>query len=77
MRFSEGRRRRGQIFGGRGKDGHDAVRILVPRIRQAAAPFPGDPFIAAVPNRDFLILWSSTNRSAYRRRGRLFRLNVT
>lgn len=47
------------------KDGYDAVRILVPWVRAEAAKFLGDPFVAAVPNRDFLIMWSSSNSSGF------------
>jgi uncharacterized protein YtpQ (UPF0354 family) len=47
------------------KDGYDAVRLLVPWIRQEAAKFLGDPFIAAMPNRDFLIMWSTKNSAQF------------
>lgn len=47
------------------KDGYDAVRILVPWVRQEAAKFPGDPFLALVPNRDFLIMWSAKNSKEF------------
>ncbi len=40
------------------KDGYDAARLLVPKIRQFAAGKLGEPFFAGIPNRDFLILWS-------------------
>lgn len=43
------------------KDGFDAARILVPWIRQEAAKVLGNPFYAAVSNRDFLIMWSKSN----------------
>lgn len=43
------------------KDGYDAVRVLVPWIRQEAAKVLGDPFLAAIPNRDFLIMWGAGN----------------
>jgi Protein of unknown function (DUF1444) len=38
-------------------DGYDAARILLPEMRQFAAEKLGAPFYAAIPNRDFLILW--------------------
>ena len=47
------------------KDGYDAVRILVPWVRQEAAKFLGDPFPALVPNRDFLIMWSAKNSKEF------------
>jgi hypothetical protein len=47
------------------KDGYDATRLLVPWIRQEAAKFLGDPFIAAIPNRDFLIMWSAKNSARF------------
>jgi hypothetical protein len=47
------------------KDGYDAVRLLVPWIREEAAKFLGDPFIAAMPNRDFVIMWSTKNSARF------------
>lgn len=47
------------------KDGYDAVRILVPWVREEAAKFLGNPFVAAVSNRDFLIMWSASNSSDF------------
>lgn len=38
-------------------DGYDAARILLPEMRQLAAAKLGTPFLAAIPNRDFLIMW--------------------
>lgn len=43
------------------RDGYDAARILTPGLRKAAARLLGDPFRAAVPNRDFLVMWSRAN----------------
>lgn len=43
------------------KDGYDAVRLLIPWVRQEAAKFLGEPFLASIPNRDFLIMWSVKN----------------
>ncbi len=40
------------------QDGYDAARILLPELRQFAIEKLGTPFFAAIPNRDFLILWS-------------------
>jgi hypothetical protein len=40
------------------KDGHDAVRILLSEVREFAAAKLGEPFLAGIPSRDFLILWS-------------------
>lgn len=47
------------------KDGYDAVRLLVPWVRQEAAKVLGDPFFAAVSNRDFLIMWSKANSTNF------------
>jgi hypothetical protein len=47
------------------KDGYDAVSILVPWVRQEAVKFLGDPFLIAVPNRDFLVMWSTKNGSGF------------
>ncbi|OUC14617.1 MAG: hypothetical protein B0A82_11175 [Alkalinema sp. CACIAM 70d] len=48
------------------KDGYDAVRLLIPWVRQEAAKFLGEPFLASVPNRDFLIMWSTKNSAGFR-----------
>ena len=40
------------------QDGYDAARILLPELRQFAMEKLGSPFFAAIPNRDFLLLWS-------------------
>ena len=42
------------------KDGFDAVRILLPRLREFIASRLGVPFVFAIPNRDFLICWNLT-----------------
>lgn len=34
------------------------LRVLLPELRQFAIEKLGSPFYAAIPNRDFLILWS-------------------
>lgn len=39
-------------------DGYDAARILVPALRASIAERLGSPFLAAIPNRDFLICWA-------------------
>lgn len=40
-------------------DGFDAARVLLPRIRSFAAARLGAPYFAGIPNRSFLILWST------------------
>jgi uncharacterized protein YtpQ (UPF0354 family) len=40
------------------KDGFDAARILVPKLREFISSRLGSPFRFAVPNRDFLICWN-------------------
>jgi hypothetical protein len=47
------------------KDGYDAVRLLLPGVRSEAAKLLGDPFLASIPNRDFLILWSAENGAQF------------
>lgn len=47
------------------KDGYDAVRFLVPWVRQEAAKFLGEPFLAIIPNRDFLVMWSTKNSAGF------------
>ena len=47
------------------KDGYDAARILIPWVRQEAAKFLGNPFLATVPNRDFLVMWSTKNSAKF------------
>jgi Protein of unknown function (DUF1444) len=41
------------------QDGYDAVRVLLPEMRQFAEEKLGTPFYAAIPNRDFLIMWTA------------------
>ena len=41
------------------KDGFDAARILVPKLREFLASQLGSPFRFAIPNRDFLICWNT------------------
>jgi hypothetical protein len=41
-------------------DGYDATRLLLPGFRRFAAEKLGDPFVAAIPNRDVLVLWSKS-----------------
>jgi uncharacterized protein YtpQ (UPF0354 family) len=41
------------------KDGFDAARILIPKLREFLASRLGSPFRFGVPNRDFLICWST------------------
>lgn len=40
-------------------DGFDAARILLPRVRTFAATKLGTPYFGGIPNRNFLILWST------------------
>jgi len=47
------------------KDGYDAVRILVPWVREQAVKLLGEPFLAGIPNRDFLIMWSTANSAGF------------
>lgn len=47
------------------KDGYDAARILLPGLRAFAAEQLGEPFYVAVPNRDFLFLWSTSCSPAF------------
>lgn len=47
------------------KDGFDAARILLPRFRQFVGEQIGKPFFFAIPNRDFLICWSSDSGSKF------------
>lgn len=47
-----------RFIGLKAGDGYDAARILVPRIRKFAAEKLAEPYLAGIPNRDFLILWS-------------------
>lgn len=47
------------------KDGFDAARILLPWVRKEVAKRLGNPFFAAVPNRDFLIMWGTRNSSSF------------
>jgi hypothetical protein len=49
------------------KDGYDAARILLPWVRSEAAKLLGDPFLASMPNRDFLILWSAQNSAEFQK----------
>lgn len=39
-------------------DGYDAARLLIPEIRSKAVDKLGEPFLAGIPNRDFLIMWA-------------------
>ena len=41
------------------KDGFDAARILIPKLREFLAGRLGNPFRFAIPNRDFLICWNT------------------
>jgi len=50
-------------------DGYLAAQILAPSVREAAARMLGEPFLAAIPNRDFLIC-GAPRRVAGSRRSR-------
>ena len=52
------------------KDGFDAARLLLPWVRAEAAKHLGNPFLAAVPNRDFLIMWGAENSAHFQDRAR-------
>lgn len=47
------------------QDGYDAARILLPRLREFAADRLGSPFLAGIPNRDFLIMWSEDDEGPF------------
>ena len=47
------------------QDGYDAVRVLLPEFREFAAERLGAPFYAAIPNRDFLIMWSRSAEQVF------------
>ena len=49
------------------KDGYDAARLLVPGIRELATEKLGEPFFAAIPNRDFLFMWSEDNSAEFQK----------
>jgi hypothetical protein len=49
-------------------DGYDAARILLPDVRARAADVLGEPFYAAVPHRDALIMWSRSHDASGGRR---------
>jgi uncharacterized protein YtpQ (UPF0354 family) len=42
-------------------DSYDAVRVLLPSLREAVAKTLGTPFFAAVPTRGRLLLWSTSS----------------
>lgn len=42
-------------------DGYDAARLLLPVMRKLAVEHLDEPCYAAIPNRDFLIMWSRSN----------------
>ncbi|HLG13421.1 MAG TPA: DUF1444 family protein [Blastocatellia bacterium] len=46
-------------------DGYDAARLLTPGLRQLAIEHLGEPCSAAIPNRDFIILWSRSNTKEF------------
>ncbi|HEY6004043.1 MAG TPA: hypothetical protein VIV57_14300 [Anaeromyxobacter sp.] len=46
-------------------DGYLAVQILAPSVREAAAKVLGEPFLAAIPNRDFLVMWSTQSSGEF------------
>lgn len=48
-------------------DGYDAARILIPSFRRFISYNLGEPFLAAVPTRDMLIMWSQDNSNISQR----------
>lgn len=48
-------------------DGYDAARILVPAIRRRAAELLGEPFLVGIPNRDFIVIWSTASGPEFQR----------
>ncbi len=46
-------------------DGYVAARLLLPAMRKLAIEHLGEPCYAAVPNRDFLIMWSQSNAEEF------------
>lgn len=51
-------------------DGYDAVRLLSPRTRAEAAKVLGSPFLAAIPNRDLLVMWAVSASPAFQKHAR-------
>ncbi|MBE7474551.1 MAG: hypothetical protein DPW09_38075 [Anaerolineae bacterium] len=47
------------------KDSFDAARLLLSEIRRFVAEELGEPCLAAIPNRDFLIFWSASNSADF------------
>jgi uncharacterized protein YtpQ (UPF0354 family) len=47
------------------KDGYDAVRIVLPGLRRFIIERLGEPFLATVPNRDFLVAWATDCSSRF------------
>jgi hypothetical protein len=47
------------------KDGYDAARILLPQFRAFLVERLGEPFLAGIPNRDFLICWSQQSSAEF------------
>ena len=46
-------------------DGYDATRLLLPGFRRFAISKLGEPFLAAVPNRDVLVMWSEKSSADF------------
>jgi uncharacterized protein YtpQ (UPF0354 family) len=46
-------------------DGYDAARLLLPAMRDLAIEHLGEPYYAAIPNRDFLIMWATSNSEQF------------
>lgn len=49
-------------------DGYAAARILLPSLRQFICERLGSPFLAGIPNRDFLIMWSTQGDAEFQSR---------
>jgi hypothetical protein len=54
-----------RFIGLEARDGFDAVRILLPKLRELAAEKLGEPYLVGIPNRDFLIFWSAKCSSRF------------
>ncbi len=48
-----------------GMDGYDATRLLLPPLIEKSIEILGSPFMAAIPNRNYLIMWSAENSDEY------------
>jgi hypothetical protein len=51
-------------------DGYDATRLLLPGFRRFAGTLLGPSYVAAIPNRDALVLWATDGSPEFQRRVR-------